>query len=75
MGRLILIIALVTLFSSCSESEEPLQEDVSTGLYILDKSDLEDWDDGFINYDATSITSSIYVLSKENNLERLSSYL
>lgn len=70
LGKLISLIICIAICSACSNTEELILEPDLLGLYALDKSEIDDWDEGFIYYNSESSSNSIYILSKELNSER-----
>lgn len=70
LGKLISLIICIAVCSACSNTEEPFAEPDSRGLYALDESEIDDWDEGFIYYSPESSSASIYILSKVLKTER-----
>ncbi len=70
LGKLISLIICIAVCSACSNTEEPFAEPDSRGLYVLDESEIDDWDEGFIYYSPESSSASIYILSKVLKTER-----
>lgn len=69
---IILFLVSIIAFFSCSKEENIVGGEITMpGLYSIDASELDDWDNGFIFCDESITEKSVYVLSKQINSEKV----